>query len=75
MAYTQAQLEAKIAALETAFDRQQLSVDFADRRVTYRSFDEIEQAINYYKRLLAELGVGRSRQSYAVASKGFGCPA
>jgi len=73
VAYTQAQLEAKIAALEGAFDRQQLSVDFADRRVTYRSFDEIEQAINYYKRLLGELGVGRPRQMYGVTSKGFGC--
>lgn len=73
MAYTQEQLESKIAALESALDRHSLTVEYADRRLTYVSTTEIIDRINYYKRLLAELSVGRPRQSYGVASKGFGC--
>ena len=73
MAYTQVEIETKIAALEDAFARQTLTVEFADRRVTYRSFNEIEQAINYWQRKLDLIASnGRSKQSYGVAAKGFG---
>lgn len=73
MAYTQAELETKIASLETALGRGELRVDFADRSVTYRSVDEIVSAITYFKSLLAPLtaATNRSRQSFGVASRGF----
>lgn len=72
MAYTQAQLETKIGALETALARGELRVDFADRSVTYRSVAEIQNALSYFQRLLSQLtSTGRSKQTIAVASKGF----
>lgn len=77
MAYTQAELEAKIAALETTLARGELRVDFSDRSVTYRSIDELTKALEYFKRLLSDLlaaaspGSRRSRQTLGVASRGF----
>lgn len=72
VAYTEAQLLAKISALEAAFDRHERVVQFADRSVTFASFDEILDRINYYKGLLSELR-GRPRQFAIVGQKGLGC--
>lgn len=77
MAYTQAELEAKIAALETTLARGELRVDFSDRSVTYRSTDDLTAAIEYFKKLLSDMlaeaspGSRRSRQTLGVASRGF----
>lgn len=77
MAYTQAELEAKIIALETALARGELRVDFSDRSVTYRSTAELTTAIEYFKKLLSDMlaeaspGSRRSRQTLGVASRGF----
>ena len=72
MSYTQTELEAKIAAVETAMARGELRVKFADREVTYRSMAELIDASDYFKRLLTQVvPPTRSRQTVAVASKGF----
>lgn len=72
VAYTQAELEAKVAAIETAMARGELRVDFADRSVTYRSTAELITASDYFKRLLTQIVTPtRSRQTVAVASRGF----
>jgi hypothetical protein len=47
---------------------------FQDRGVTYRSTDEILQAITYFEGLLARI-VGRSKkQTLVVGQKGFNPP-
>ena len=72
MAYTQAQLESKITALESALASGVLRVDFADRSTTYRSVTEIQDALSYFQRLLTNtLGTSRPKQSFAVTSKGL----
>ena len=75
MAYVQAEVEAKVALLETALARGELRVDFADRSVTYRSVDELKKALSYFQDILAGLaaaaGTGRPRQLFAVSSNGF----
>lgn len=72
VSYTQTELEAKIAAVETAMARGELRVKFADREVTYRSMAELIDASDYFKRLLTQVvPPTRSRQTVAVASKGF----
>lgn len=70
MAYTEADLLARITALETAFDRHERTVKFADREVTYSSASEIEGRINYFQRKLAALR-GRGRQFRLVGDKGL----
>lgn len=62
-------LLARIAALEAAFDRHELEVEFADRRVRYASFDEISSRISYLKQQLAAANQ-RPRQFVGVAGKG-----
>ena len=70
--YSQADLEAKITALETTLAKGELTVEFADRRVTYRSTNEITAALEYFKGLLVTVtGTGRRRQFLATAGKGF----
>jgi len=70
--YTVQQLEANISALEGTLARGELTVEYSDRRVTYRAVAELERALLYFKRLLAEVsGPTRSKLSYAVASKGL----
>lgn len=72
VAYTQAELEAKITALETTLARGELRVEFADRVVVYRSVGELTDALNYFQRLLTQVATPtRSRQTVAVASSGF----
>ena len=75
MAYTADQLRAKIAALEAALDRHVLQVDYVDRSVRYRSFQEIREAIDYYKTQLSEVLAtesGRTRKQFrGYATKGL----
>lgn len=72
MAHTEAELNAKIAAIENAMARGELSVEYADRRVTYRSTSDLQSAADYFRRLLAQIVTPtRNRQTVVVASKGF----
>lgn len=71
MALTADQLASRIDALETALAREERTVQFADRSVTYSSTAEIEQRLNYFQRQLRELNGGRRKQTLAVASKGL----
>lgn len=64
-ALTPAQVEAKIAALELAFDRQSRTVQYADRAVTYKDFDEILKQIQYWRSKLRT----RSKIVYARIDK------
>lgn len=70
MAYTEADLLARITALETAFDRHERTVKFADREVTYSSASEIKERINYFKTELRGLRRG-GRQFRLVGDKGL----
>lgn len=70
MAETADTLQAKIDALETMLARGERACTFADRAVTYKSTDEALKALSYFKYRLAQV-TGRSRQSVAVATKGF----
>jgi hypothetical protein len=70
VAYTEAQLTTYITQLESALARGEQSVSFSDRSATYRSVEEITQAIAYFEQKLRDL-TGRSKQSLGVASKGF----
>jgi len=69
--YTATELQAKITALEAAFERHERSVQFADRVVTYRSFEEIRDQIAYFQTQLNALQ-SRPKQAFGVTSKGFG---
>lgn len=71
VAYTVDGCTANITALETALARNTLTVEYADRRTTYRSTDDILKAINYWRNIRDGLLTGRSRQALGVASKGF----
>ena len=76
VAYTTAEIETKIVALEAGLARSELRVEYSDRSVTYRSVAEQIDALNYFKRLLSDLqaeltGSRRSRQLSAVASRGL----
>lgn len=70
MAYTEAQLQEQITALESALARGERNVTFKDRSVTYRSTQELREALSYFSGLLNQLQA-RPRQSLGVASKGF----
>lgn len=70
--YTLAEVDAKLAAIETAMARGESRVDFADRSVTYRSMDDLKSAADYFKWLRTQLvPPTRSRQTVAVASRGL----
>jgi len=70
MAATASELQSKIDALELALTRNERSVQFADRAVTYRSFEEIRSQISYFQTQLNALN-GRPKQSVAVGSTGW----
>ena len=70
MAYTEADLEARIVALEMALDRHERTVQYADRSVTYNSTAEIRERIDYFSSALARLRA-RGKQTYLVGNKGF----
>lgn len=72
MAYTEAQIESKIAALEVALDRHEQAVAKGDRSVSYKSVEEVERSLAYWKGLLRS-AQGRGKQSFGYAEKGFGC--
>jgi len=75
MAYTEADLTARITALETAYARGEQTVQFVDRAVTYKSNAAVWDALNYFKGLLNQLRATttttRGKQTYGVATKGF----
>jgi hypothetical protein len=73
VAYDAVTVRSTNTACETALSNHKLTVEYADRRVTYRSVDEILKVIAYWNRVLDSLSTNaRSRQSIAVGSKGFG---
>jgi hypothetical protein len=72
VAYTTEQLESKIEALEGALSRQSKTVQYADRAVTYKSFEEIMQMIAYWERKLRTSP--RSKVFHVTADKGFDPP-
>jgi hypothetical protein len=50
MALSDSQVDEAITALETALASGQLTVEYAGRRVTYRSAAEIVPALEYFRR-------------------------
>lgn len=72
MAYTQAEIQASITALELALARHELTVEYSDRRVTYASTDDILARIRYWRGLLGG-ATGRPKQTRLVGSKGLSC--
>lgn len=70
MAATAEELQAKITALETALERSERSVQFADRAVTYRSFEEIRSQITYFQNQLNALN-RRPKQAFGVGATGW----
>lgn len=72
MPLTDEQVAAAITAIQSALARGELTVEYQDRRVTYRSVDELRNALDYFEVLSADAsGTRRPKQSFAVASKGF----
>lgn len=68
MAWTQAQLD----ALKTAYARGERSVSFGDRSTTYRSEEEMRQAIATIETALARAATpARPRQYRAYSDKGY----
>lgn len=70
MLYTESDLTSRITALETALDRHERVVKFADREVTYGGPSEIIQKIDYFKKQLSQLRQ-RPRQFRCVSDKGL----
>jgi hypothetical protein len=67
MAYTQTQLEALQAALASG----SLRVQYEDRAITYRSIEELKQALQIVQGgLEVQAGVSRHTRSFAKFSKG-----
>lgn len=65
MAYSQADLD----NIRSAIARGEMSVEFADRKVTYRSIDELLKA---EERIATALSTTpRSKQSFGSSVKGF----
>lgn len=68
MAFT----EADLAAVEAAIAKGEGYVQFADRAVTYRSVEQLQEARReIQKELAAAAGRTSTRQTLIVASKGF----
>lgn len=68
MAYTQAQLDALQAALASGT----LRVEYEDRAITYRSLDELQEAIQVVTNALnPPLTAGSQGRSFAKFSKGL----
>jgi hypothetical protein len=61
---------ADLTAVETAIASGQLSVQFADRSVTYRSIDELLKAREFIKNAIAQSGgTVQTRCTYASFTK------
>ena len=67
---TEAEVRANISTLEGELVRPEQATGFADRTATFKRNEETMSALAYYKGLLRET-VGRRKQSFAVAFKGF----
>jgi len=65
MAYTQSQLD----ALELALASGTLTVEFDGKRVTYRSLDEIQRAIDIVKKALGQ----QTRERFTFTKHSSGC--
>ncbi len=70
MALTEAEIDAKITALQIELARPQRSITFADRGTILKSNEELLQALAYYESLKASL-VERPRQFLGYSKKGF----
>lgn len=76
MAYTTAELDAKILQLETAIGGT-VEVQFENRRLIYRTMAEIRSGIAYFKSLYATATdapsnpAPRTRTFFLFGSKGF----
>jgi hypothetical protein len=68
MALSDAQVGEAITALETALASGELTVEYAGRRITYRSASEIVSALDYFKRRLS--GVPATGPAPASADRG-----
>lgn len=65
MAYSQADLD----SIQSAIAKVELIVEFGDRKVTYRSIDDLLKA---EERIATALSTGtRSKQSFGSSCKGF----
>jgi hypothetical protein len=72
MADTQAELEARLAAIDAAIARPEGYVMFADRAVTYRSIADLQKARDAIARQLATVtSASRPKQTLIVATKGL----
>jgi len=62
-----------LAAIRSAIARGELIVEFADRKVTYRSIDDLLKAEARIIQALTDTGIlpARAKQSFGVSSKGF----
>lgn len=61
-----------LAAIQTAIARGELEVEFSDRRVRYRSMDELLQAeARITEALTSSATPIRPKQTIGVAGKGF----
>jgi hypothetical protein len=60
--------DAQLTALDAAIAKGELIVEFADRKVQYRSIEELLQARAV---IAASLGQGSPRQYIGVSSKGL----
>jgi hypothetical protein len=68
MALSDSDVAAMITALETALGSGELTVEYAGRRITYRSAAEIVSALEYFKR--RQLGVPASGPAPSSADRG-----
>jgi hypothetical protein len=64
---TPEQIDVAIDALETALAADELTVEYAGRRVTYKSQDDILKALEYFKR--QKLGVPGTGPAPASAAR------
>lgn len=71
MAYTEADIRARIEKLEKGLVQVASGVTFVDRGTTYRRVSEIEAQIAYWQRKLRSLIGGRSKITYLSAEKGL----
>lgn len=67
MSYTASDL----TAIRAAITKGELEVEFADRRVRYRSIDELLRAESHIIAELSQTTATRPKQTLGVAGKGF----
>lgn len=64
---TPAEIDAAILALENALASGELTIDYAGRRTTYKSQDDLIKALDYFKR--QKLGVPATGPAPASAAR------